>query len=383
MKPLTIEIYGTGTHNRGAELMTIAIADRMRMTFPGVRLVVPSSFGDFCARGRYNLWTTWEFPGRFRSKMVSAALRVGAKAIRSSLGIIDPAEIDVVLDASGFAFSDQWGPSAATKLRARMDTPARCGKQLILLAQALGPFTDQEVASTSRRLFARSSLVCARDDQSHAAAEALVDSAKLKKYPDFTLGVAPLPSPEIQLPERFVAVVPNYRMLDKASSGANYLSFLRRALDLLLENGLHPVFVLHDAEEDKRVIDALPSYRDLPVLEHPDPRVLKEILGKASFVIGSRFHALVSALSQGIPCIGVGWSHKYPELFRDFDAAELLISDLEDHPELEFWIDELADSRKRKERARRITDASNALKERSEAMWEEVEVLIRNATDAI
>ena len=47
--------------------------------------------------------------------------------------------------------------------------------------------------------------------------------------------------------------------------------------------------------EDRAVLARLEGEaRTLPVFEHDDPRVLKWILSKATMVIGSRFHALVS-----------------------------------------------------------------------------------------
>ena len=40
--------------------------------------------------------------------------------------------------------------------------------------------------------------------------------------------------------------------------------------------------------------------------------------------MGSRFHALVAALSQGIPVAALGWSHKYAELLGEFGLREFV-----------------------------------------------------------
>ncbi len=42
-------------------------------------------------------------------------------------------------------------------------------------------------------------------------------------------------------------------------------------------------------------------------------------------MIGSRFHALVGALCQGVPVIATSWSHKYEELLGEYGVPELLL----------------------------------------------------------
>jgi polysaccharide pyruvyl transferase WcaK-like protein len=381
MKPLTIEIHGTGTHNRGAELMAIAIAERMRATFPDVRLVVPLNFGDHEARSQYGFLSTWEqLPGRIRAAVTSKALQYTSSDFRRAFGIVDPREIDVVLDASGFAFSDQWGAMSAVRLLKKMETPARRSKPLILLPQAFGPFADPEVGSAARALFERSSLICARDCRSYAAVIELGAPAELvRKYPDFTLGIKPQQQHGLELPPSFSVIVPNLRMIDKGSGASGYLNFLSHSIRLLQAADMNPMFVLHDACDDREVVQQLCfTERKIPVLESADPRVLKAILGRATLVIGSRFHALVGSLSQGVPSIGIGWSHKYAELFKDFDAAHLHLSNVEDAKTLDELIVSLSEPAKRRDITSKITAAGIKLKQKTEHMWSEVEDLLRN-----
>ncbi len=390
-KPLTVEIHGTGTHNRGAELMAIAIAQEMRSRYENVRIVVPSSFGTYESRAQHQFWLTWEFNSKIQLKGRKVATKLprpfnraafiidnfmssakfANQSFRERCGVLDPKEIDVVLDASGFAFSDQWGVGPAKRLLSRMNGRARQNRQLILLAQALGPFENPAVAKASKKLFERASMVCARDDVSFAAAEKLCPPGKLKQFPDFTLNVEPIVPAPNTLPARFVAMVPNYRMLDKSSLGDCYVDWIEKAMSRLFAAGLTPVFVMHDAIDDFRVIERVNATDRIQVITHSDPRVLKGILGRAEIVIGSRFHALVSSLSQGVPSIGIGWSHKYPELFRDFDAHDLLISQLE-RPDAFAPLDFLMDGDKRAETGNRIRNAAKRLKEQSKEMWEAV-----------
>jgi len=381
MKPLTIEIIGTGTHNRGAELMAIAVSERIRRSFPGARIAVSPEFGAPADRRKYGFLDTTEFSGRRLGRLKTLALTAVGRWRRNT---VKSSDVSIVLDASGFAFSDQWGAARVDQIVQLMSRRHRRHQTYIMLPQALGPFNKPAVAEKSRQLFGRAELICARDRQSYASVKELIDHAGLRLYPDFTVDVSPVEGADLSLPGRFVAIVPNYRMLDKGE-GEAYLEFLHQALITTKELGLQPAFVLHDAEEDRRVISLVSDRfaEQIPILTDADPRVLKAILGAATFVIGSRFHALVSSLSQGVPCIGAGWSHKYPELFADFACPELLLSDLSDVDSLRAKIQILSEDATRAPIATRIGEAALTIKQRTATMWEEVEAIIRAATAAV
>lgn len=371
--PLTIEIHGAGAHNRGAELMAIAIAAQMRAAFPNVRIAVPASRSwPFEARARYGFLATPDFPGNLRSR---ALLRLLPAETLTRLGIVHPSRVDCVLDASGFAYSDQWGRGPARRMVHKMNHRSRRHQTLILLPQAFGPFKNPVVANYARRLVARADIVCARDDQSFAELQKIARPPKICQYPDFTLAIKPLAPENLSLPCPFAAIVPNKRMLDKTSGAQTYLQFLHSVITSLSSSGLNPAFVLHDAGEDQEVPEKLAL--GLPVLTHPDPRVLKWILGRASIVVGSRFHALAGALSQGVPCIGAGWSHKYRELFKDFACEDLLITDLADPSPMQRALAALRTASQRETTAARILQASRDLQQKTDQMWARIEHRIR------
>jgi polysaccharide pyruvyl transferase WcaK-like protein len=387
VKPLTVQLHGVGTWNRGAELMAIAARAALLESFPGARVSVDRFFGDPEARARLGFYTTFESPragskvSRWRGRIAQAVLQRLVPGTLPGLGLVLASDLDAVIDASGFAFSDQWGPGAARGLLEKMRSPDYRDKPLILLPQALGPFAHPEVARACRELFQRASLICARDRQSFAMVEQLGFGSKLRQYPDFTLSVAPLELPPGSLPVgSFVAVVPNARMLDKTDAGDNYLRLLEVACREIAARGSEVLFVQHDADEDIKVVEAIRSAtgRNWPVYRHADPRVLKHVLGRADFVVGSRFHALVSALSQGVPCLGLGWSHKYDELFAEFDCAELLLDPAAGSDDMERLVAGLLCSEQRATLGRRIAQAGARLKERNREMWSEVCALLRS-----
>jgi|LSQX01.1.fsa_nt_gb colanic acid/amylovoran biosynthesis protein len=370
-RPLIIEIHGTSTINRGAELMAIAIAERMREAFPGVRIAVPPEFGDFESRARYGFLSTTDFPGRIRSPIIRGVINRSAPEFRKRLGVVTPLEIDAVLDASGYAFH-QNDCQAIQDLTHKMNCRARAHQPLILLPQAFGPLDWPRASQLAKQLFSRSALICARDQKSLATVRALGEYDQLRHYPDFTVGITAHMPKSMPISVPFCAVVPNYRMIDKTGKGKQYLLFLSHAIERIKQLGMSPLIVLHDSKEDHQIVEQLDRHPGLPVFSDPDPRVLKGVLGQAHCVIASRFHSIVSTLSQGVPCIGTGWSHKYPALFKDFNVSDWLIEDLTDIKHLDRLFSQLANPLAVQQVSQQITVSTQRILGLIDEMWNEI-----------
>lgn len=358
-----IEIHGTGVHNRGAELMAISISEKIKSVYPNAQIIVPCTFGHPLDIKKYGFKTALSLETKNKKYLYSLLMSI------LNLNFVPISKIDVILDASGFAFSDQWGAWAAKKLVQKANKSTRKKQPLILMPQALGPFQKNEIKKWTNLLFNRAEIIFARDKQSFDYSTVLASKDKLLKCPDFTVGLEPM-EVDISLPKKFACIVPNIRMLDKTNSSENYLNFIKKSVDSIENLNIEPVFLIHDGEEDLKVVSLLgEKYQKIRVIQHDNPKALKWILGKSQFVIGSRFHALVSSLSQAVPCIGVGWSHKYEELFIDFNTKETLIKNLEDLEKLEFIIQRLADVEQHKDISEKIKIAANKIKQEVEHMW--------------
>jgi colanic acid/amylovoran biosynthesis protein len=374
---MAIEIYGTGTDNRGAELMAATIATQMRGRVPGIDLVVPLPRWSFEGRCRYQLKAFKDFPGPVRGRFASLSTQGFSNWLQEALGLVPLNHLKGILDASGFSYSDQWPGSAGHALRF-LNHPARRSAPYIMLPQALGPFNDPKVAEECRQLFDKATRIYPRDDCSYEAAAELCDASKLFKAPDFTISSPAIaPQEDLNLPEAFAVIIPNYRMIDKGDDREGYPRFLRNSVYHLSKQEIEPVFLLHDAVEDAKVIQALQLEKPPLVLRHDDPRVLKWIIGQAQACIGSRFHGLVAALSQGVPSIAAGWAHKYEKLLEDFGVGDLLVKDLEDQDQLWQKVQTVTAPDKAAEIRRGLLSRAAEFKRRNEEMWEEILQLLQ------
>src|SRR5690625_5772419 len=96
-----------------------------------------------------------------------------------------------------------------------------------------------------------------------------------------------------------------------------YYKFLRQAYSYIRKE--YKVFVLIHSKKDDELINEIGI--DAPVINSDNPRVLKGIISKAKYIVGSRYHSIISSLSQNVPAIGTSWSHKYEELYKEYDIS--------------------------------------------------------------
>lgn len=369
---MIIQVTGTGTANKGAELLLIAIQQQLARLLPEAKLAVAPSFGSFDERARYGLRTVLpEVPkGRWW-----LAGKMMPRALRETSGLVSETDIDAVLDSSGFAFGDQLGAVRVQGFAQAVRRWKKQGKPVILLPQALGPFDVPEIRNAFEDIANHVDLIFARDRTSLGFASQLVTSAaKLAHAPDFT-NLVECPSPKTNDKQSYLSLlVPNSQMIAKsaASHARLYIPFLARCHRHLKDIGLRPAVLLHDDRSDVRLVETLRQElnEDFVVLAEQDPIQLKATLGRARLVIGSRFHALVGAMSQAVPAIAVGWSHKYQMLLVDYGCTDAQLSvDCDDQ--------QLADlvSRVMSEWTTRhhcLLNANDRLRQQSQKMWEQV-----------
>lgn len=303
--------------------------------------------------------------------MVNSGLELGGRIMPQAM--LPVKALDAIIDISGFAYSAQWGEYP---MRALLDLIGRLESDVpvILLPQAFGPFKNDDQRRLMIRILERATRVYVRDAQSWSylaeiAPELLERKAKLSG--DFT-ALLKVTSSGVRN-DRLAWVVPNYRMMDQTGEKAAYLDFLRMAIAELGAAGWQASILIHEQEVDMRVVEAIGlNTGTVRCVAAENATHAKQLIGQAGLVVGSRFHALVSALSQGVPAVGVGWSHKYAELFADYESSELLLHSVRDHRRLKEQLAALADRASHASISTRLAVAGERARSQSRAMWTDV-----------
>ncbi|WP_018931031.1 polysaccharide pyruvyl transferase family protein [Gracilibacillus lacisalsi] len=394
MNEKIIEINGINFHNKGAELMLHAIiqefSDREKY-----KLVTDFTVGPYDKRFELGLYQKFRVnPLGFepnvkghKKAMLNMKKDVeefnDKKFFYESLGLINPEEVEVVLDASGFKYSSQWGDLPTQVSAFLYEKWANNGKKIILLPQAFGPFNSVEIKKSFISILESITLIYARDEISYKHIMSICPDKyayKVKKAPDFTCLLKWKCTLESEKHRDSVCIIPNFRMIDKTNEMVAdwYISLLENCVNHLIQENVPFFCLIHETKKD-HILTAELERRlnsDIKMVVEENPLRIKSILANSKAVIGSRYHGLVSALTQNIPTVGIGWSHKYKELFKDFHSEEMLIENFEDKSKYLEKINRLLSVKRGSTLFANIQKGRAKYKEEVVRMWRDVKSVI-------
>lgn len=376
---MLIEVKGVQFVNKGAELMLHAVLQQMRLYWPDAQLVLfPSPNSSYQARAA--LGALQRLPLRkgpidlnFLAPLVPKKVR---RWLQFNLGIVFAVDIDLVLDASGFAYGDQWPQANSAALCADIRRFANKNKAYIILPQALGPFSRQQEIIRLKRDLPKVTLICAREQSSFDYVRTLIgDAGNLQQFPDFTNLVSGVVPDYYLNGDNKVLIIPNANMLSSRNNHSgwrqNYVDTLVSAVAVVKELGFLPVLLNHEGNADGDICSVIQQNCAGEVIElitEQDPLKVKGIIGASKAVICSRFHGCVSALSQGVPCLGTSWSHKYERLFDEYGQLNALLQPGMSQPELMQKMRDVLNCDNIDELKKHSAD----IKLHSQAMWQSV-----------
>jgi polysaccharide pyruvyl transferase WcaK-like protein len=374
---MIVELRNVGFVNKGAELMLHAILQRVSQEWPDTKFVMVPSVENapYLQRARLGIFQKpWYNLYGIPTHELASLIPISS---RKAYGLVLDSELDVVLDASGFAYSDQWGKGSTITLAKAVKRWKRRGTKVVLLPQAFGPFTSTAIINAIKSVVDHVDLIYARDPVSYQhLIEVVGERPNIKMAPDFTNLVGGVVPDDFNIDQNRFCIVPNYRMIDKTfpEASAAYIPFLISCTKYLQSKGVTPFILIHEGENDfklaQQVVSALDT--DIEIVREADPLKIKGILGACEGTLGSRFHGLVSALSQGVPSLGTGWSHKYQMLFDSYHFSEGLLNPLLASDDIFKKIDMVVDDPSKGNIREKITQSAITQKQMTKDMWNEI-----------
>ena len=257
----------------------------------------------------------------------------------------------------GDSFSDIYGRSLFLKTSLGSVLACILDRPLWLLPQTYGPYQSRLVRFLARRIISHAEVVLTRS-RSHRWVEMLrLDQRVVREFcPDVAFLLAPARSDYVdELVQATgdaagpyginVSGLLYYGGYSRDNTFGLAMDYRRFVLDLagmiLKDFGRSIVFVPHtystdgSAGERENDLGAAKSViAELGISSHPgvsviardlDHHEIKYAIGKTGFFVGSRLHACIGALSQGIPAVGVAYSDKFIDVFGSIGLSDLVV----------------------------------------------------------
>ncbi len=310
-----------------------------------------------------NLRFSWKLllPNNIATLLVLALLwRAGGAGLRRWLMARNPwlkavAQADVAVAVSGGdSFSDIYGLGRFFYVVLPQCLALLLGVKLIMLPQTLGPFRGRPARWMAGLLMRRAALVCSRDQ---AGMDLLTEvlgatDAKHKAHFCFDMGFVLEPrvprhldlggldplcrgaaGPLVGINISGLLLMGGYNRSNMFDLKLDYGALVDALIKVLIETrGATVLLIPHvfgnDAESDTvaalAVHDRLQSQfagRLFCVRGDYDQSEIKHVIGLCDFFVGSRMHACIAAISQGIPAVGVAYSDKFAGVFDSVGAG--------------------------------------------------------------
>lgn len=378
-------IVGVEFNNQGAFLMMAAAIRQIRTRFNAVPVLEFNNGTETKRRsvGAYSL-LPYQVLRLFDHRVVSAAYSLlgrlpVVKKLRRVFPWVTSREVVAVFDASGFCYGDQWVNEPLNTRASRLEYWKSCGVPVYLLPQAYGPF--EQTSNVSLRALGSARMVMPRDPDSLEYVLRLTSGSdkfdgRVLPYPDFTVGLEVSDSNiPVELIGR-VPIVPNWNILErsKPAHGEKYIDHLEEVIRHLEGRGYLTYGMCHEGVGDRNILRQLAkrlgTQFDFPIVDGADGVQLKALIAEAPFIVSGRYHAIVSALSQSVPAVMHGWSHKYEHLAAEYRCKELICDPLAEPNESIRIIGRLIEDATI---SARLSQCAEIVRERNAEMWNSIQ----------
>lgn len=343
-----IIITGGELFNKGAQAMTFIAVDELRRRFPDHKIYLLSEM-DLARPEEEKEPFAFDFMGWYPLKFArcqsNSLLRFTCK-LRNSKELQEAEDIykhcDAMVDVSGYALGSNWSAATCNRYLDHLEFAQAFGIPVYLMPQSFGPFDfgeeRQALNARIQRLLPTAKVIFAREQEGY---DALVNTYGLKNVRlahDLVLGNKGIDlanifvsAPTLDLPEirpNSVAVIPN-SMNSSVSSQEAVLELYTKAIHALLSQG-KTVYLLSHSTVDSALCSKLKE----PFLTNENVILLTQdfsclefnaLVKKFDYLIASRFHSIVHAFKNGVPCIALGWATKYHDLLKLFGQEQYIL----------------------------------------------------------
>ncbi len=348
---ISILITGANFNNKGAQSMLFITVSEIRKRFPNsniyfetLEIIELANYKFDSIRVSAN---TWEMLLGGIGGAIAYIKRFVKDSIRFLLGerkeiftefhnINILKKIDYIIDISGFALGDKWDYGHNYLYILRIKAAKKYNIPFFILPQSFGPFLyykrfgivkSQKLLSMLKDNLDYPQIIYAREKDGIRCLDSIGVSKNVRLSTDLVLQSVQLDFNNLfykptlfQIPvintKNNIGIIPNIQC--SIHCNENFMLKLYYQILTYLERYERNIYIVRHSNDDKevckKIYNLLKSNRIHLINEELSCFQYDGLIKEFDYIIGSRFHGLVHALKNKIPCIAIGWSVKYIEL---------------------------------------------------------------------
>lgn len=337
--------------NKGAQAMIFVTVSEIRKREPDAEIIV------FV----YDKWKSEEDPKKYNMKFVpitmkeimqlshtllgrAYALKKGFKKNNKRLNEIKTylTNAKMAFDISGYALSNQWGVGACLFYLSKFALLEQYNIPTYVMPQSFGPFDFPSVWESrlvkhyTKKYLKYPKIVFAREQDGY---DCMVSDIKLKNIElsydlvlqnkDIDINTIFLGKPKLNKVEITtsgnVAIIPNVSN-SKHNNSNQLMHIYKQIIDYLFLKKKNIYLITHssqDLEMCKQIMSMYTGHNNIKLISDDLNCIEYSLLiQKFDYVIASRFHSIVHAYKEYVPCIALGWAKKYFDLLSIFKQEQ-------------------------------------------------------------
>lgn len=350
-----ILITGCAFYNRGSQAMLFNTVDELKRRFPAKKIIMLSSM-DY---NKDNSQYAFEVFPDYLARLVPFPMQMIRKGAKIILQKHDKTadeekitkELDnilcqtyMIVDAAGYALSSRWKPEWRNFVYLmKIAVAKKYNIPLYLMQQSFGPFKYTGIIGSIifyniKKYLQYPRLIFAREEEGYNCIASIRKNG-LYRMDDivllndkFSLSKIYKEKPllkclELNGEKPKVAVIPNSTCVEQSKNKHELMKIYKSIIESLLTD--YEVYIVKHSNDDEnicKIIKNMFSNNDSVhiIVEELNCIEFEYLVKQFSFCVASRFHSIVHAFKNGIPCVVIGWAVKYKELLSAFHQEKYL-----------------------------------------------------------
>ena len=347
-----ILISGGGLENKGAQAMLFICVDELSKKFPEHEIIaISDSDCEYYEKHesiyRFRFIRQLDYKYALYKMGGPYGLLMKLKGINQEMFMqIDElmSDVDLLVDISGYALSSSWDYHCNMLFLSNFIFSKAYGFNSYVMPQSFGPFDYKGIKGKAIEFFIKHFLqipkvIYAREKSGYDLLKNKYKIINLQLSCDMVLKNKMIESNQIykvkdcktdsmKIDRQSVGIVPNiqnFRYISEREALEIYKAII---VKLLLYN--KSVYILRHSNEDYSLCKKikalfLENNKVITLVDDYDCFQLNSIIKRFDYMIASRYHSIVHAYKNSVPCLTIGWSNKYHDLLSLVDQDKYMV----------------------------------------------------------